>query len=872
MSIKSEWSVTDAKQAYLRWNKSQYKNIIESSENDAFKYIQLIPLFLQLNNRLLPGYVGIDTPVGVFSYNPDKKIINEAKLLNNKFRYQQEGVIKNYAIESIFFQTSLIDNKKRCWFFYRSQLKKEQITSLSEKIKKIKQWFLIKKIDIEFILLSADDFNNSKHETLKKINKAIFMNEFYSESLVLAGKYSAWWLVPSNKEVSYSEFVEHIKKARYVDNEEYIDLGGIDISNHNDIMRQAINLVQAIKQSPETCLIKLLILDQYHSVWPNNDGVAWRVKKILCENKTEISLEKVLATLLHDSFEKYKNNKHILSPNRLFSHFKAMPNKLNTEMIDAFLGDVFVQASSARGIDHIIEYLNFSKAITYEVRHVFSNIVNGTKDDEPLSVVAKNMLDVLSENKNRVPIYNNKDKLDIVLDRILLRHEMISETEEHWSLVLEVSEDNEKTIDGFSSLLGLLAWCWLNRVVNHSTQVSIDCPNQMVKQIEAHHILELLIQRLDPSLSLTIPVEAYENPVRPLQSLLFLAENKSPNISIHCEQLIINSWGDVYTKQYSGESGLIQCICEWTHSAPLDGLAKPPTLLVFGYGEGNSTYIAQRVEGIYRELQLFFYQSKQETGHLIVKIDENYYVVFAENFILNSHIIGNKQNDLISYLGSTSSDFKELALERLAFTEYPLREIYQNNKPNVFQVFFQITNRNCHTWVVDEKGSLWVDTVSVFERESYIAHWLYFFSNITRRLKNINYQNKTLPTLEINQVSINQLGGVEYYTVGAESMTGRKDFLDLQINIVAVEAGEQLSLTCDDKVFSYENYQNNVLMECIQYLSAKMIGGAYHSVYVTDIDVPLKLYGVANRDEIQISHILKFKRNFERKINKHLNG
>lgn len=895
MSIKTEWSVTDAKQAYLRWNKTQYKNLLENAENDAFKYIQLIPLFLQLNNRLLPGYVGIDVPVGVSSYNPDKQIINKAKLINNKFRYQQEGVIKNYVIESIIFQTCLIDNKKRCWFFYRSRLKKEQVSLLSEKIKKINQWFSIKNINVEFICLSVDDFNNNKQDALKKTNKAIFMDGFYSEAIVLAGKYPAWWLVPLSEEENYSKFIEHIKQVRFVDSEEYIDLGSVTIFSRNDIIKKAIQLVQSIKQSPELCLINLLVLDQCHSVWPANEGVAWRVKKLLCdnesENKLEINLEKILAKLLRDSLYKYENNKHILSPDRLFSHFKSSPDKFNEKVIDAFLEDVFVQTSSANGIDHIIEYLNFSKAITYEICQIFSNIVEGFNEDEPLSVLATNMLEVLSENTDRVPLYNNKDKLDIVLDKILLRHETISVNKVRWSLVLELSSDNEKTINGFSSLLGLLAWCWLNRVVNHSTQVSIDCPNKIVKQIDAHHILKLLIQQLDLQLLSTIPVEAFENPVRPLQTLLFLnyvendfernktnkndvllaAEYQSENILVHCEQLIINSWGDVYTKQYSGESGVLQCLCNWTHSAPLNGLAKPQELLVFGYGEGDSTYIAQRIEEIYRELQLFFYQSKQEAGHFIVKMGDYYYVVFAEDYILNSHVIG-KQRDLMQYLEAASSDFKELALERLAFTEYPLREIYQNNKPNVLQVFFQIINRNCHTWVVDENGSLWTDTVSMFERESYITHWLYFFSKISKRLKNISYQNKTLPTLEINQLSINQLGGVEYYTVGAETMSGKKEFLDLQVSIVTTEAGDQLSLACDDKVFSYENYQNNVLTECMQYLSARMIGGAYHSVYVTDIDVPLKLYGVTNRDDIQISHILKFKRNFEHKINKHLNG
>ena len=101
MKTESKLQVVDAKQAYLRWNASMHELLPEIIGNDSYKYIQLIPLFLQLNNKLLPGYSDPDAPVGVFSYKPDKNTLVEAQLLNNKFRYQQEGVIKSYAFPAM---------------------------------------------------------------------------------------------------------------------------------------------------------------------------------------------------------------------------------------------------------------------------------------------------------------------------------------------------------------------------------------------------------------------------------------------------------------------------------------------------------------------------------------------------------------------------------------------------------------------------------------------------------------------------------------------------------------------------------------------------------------------------------------------------
>ncbi len=894
MQVKNKLQVADAKQAYFRWNASQYEKLPELINHDACHYIQLIPFFLQLNNRLLPGYISADTPVGVYAYIPEKNILDEVKLLNKKFRYQQEGVIKHYAIDAIFFQQQTIDGSNNCWIFYRSSLNKKQVKSLREKTHKISQWFEARGININLICLSDDDFRNQNTEYLSQLNKSLFLDYFYSEAIFLAGKYPLWWLVPPAKEKEYTAFVEHIIQARFVDNEEFLDLGNITGFSRNDLLCYVVDLVQKIKQSPEICLVKLLLADHKNSLWPNSDGVSYRLKKMIYEGKQAVSPVEIIAQIMHEAFAAYRRKKHVLSPDRLFSRLQSIPGKLNPHIVDEFLQDDHVREMPATGIDNIIANLNLYKAIAHEVRQIFSNIVNryneqhkATDPDQALVTVARNMQVFLADDADRVPLYNAKDKVDIVLDKICLKHEIISDMEDYWSLVLEISAGNEKTIDGFSSLLGLLTWCWLNRVVNHSTQVSIDCPAQQIKQTEARYVLEVLMQQLKPELISSIPAEAFENPVRPLQTLLFInfmatgnPQNmqvtagddplsygkQAENLVTHCEQLIINSWGDAYTRQYSGNTGVLKCICDWTHNAPLDSLASPPRLMIFGHGEGDSTYMSQRVEQVYAEMLAFFYQGRHEDGRFILRMGGEYYLLVAENARLNASGIGS-QRALLKFLETPTAKYQSTALERFAYTDYPLREIYQLNQVDVIQLFFQVINRSFHCWVLDEKGTICSSVVHAYERESYIFHWLYFFSNIQKRLKKVNYQDRVFPKLEIRQISINQFGGTEFYTVGADEIAGNKNFMDLQVSIKGHKNGDQLSIVCDDRRFEYQEFKQNVLVECVQYLSARMMGEGRYPVYVTDIDVPLRLFDVAQREDIQISHILKFKRNFERRIN-----
>jgi adenylate cyclase, class 1 len=891
MQIENQITVADARDAFYQWNRLQLERYVTAINKDASRYIEIIPFLLQINNRLLPGYVGVDTPIGVFGYVPDKASLHEIKLLNNKFRYHQEGVIKNYSVESIMFQQKLYNKKYICWIFYRSSLNKGEVISLKEKVKKISLWFISKGLKIEFLCLSHKEFSNNKIKVLQELKKPVFLQSFYSEAVIIAGKYPVWWLVAAEKEHEYTAFVEHIKQARYVDNEEFIDLGTTSGLVHDDIVKTAVELVQKLKQAPEICLTSLLVADQMSFSLPEIDGMATRLKNDIYAARVGSNPTEIMAQIMRDTFSRYSDEKHILSPIRLFSRLRSIPGELNSEIVDAFLADEYLQDAPATGIDHLIAYLNFFKAVSYEVNELFGRIVhryyekNTTELDQTLMSVTQNMLLFLSDNSDRVPLYNNKDKAEIILDRILLKHEIFSESDDRWSLLLELSEGNEKKIDGFSSLLGLLAWCWLNRVVNNTTQVSIDCPKQQVKQTQAHHVLEVLIQQLNPDMLSTIPAEAFENSVRPLKSLLFINfiedTNKESHITsaeeftelsaqpkkliTHSEQLIINSWGDVYTRQYSSDAGIVKCLCEWTHSAPINSLSKPQPLLIFGHGAGDSTYMAQRVEQVYTGILNYFYHARQEDGRFVLRMGSEYYVITVDDSLLKPHKIG-KQRALMNYLEAASEYYQITALDKQVLPEQPLCEIYQKNKKNVLQIFFQLINQSCHTWALDENGSLWSSVEDAYERESYLLHWLYFFKNIRNRLKTINYQNKEFPTLEINQISLNQLGGKEFYVIGADSLTKNSNFLDIQIKIVGHESGDQLSLICDGRKFDYKELKQNVLIECVQYLSARMISEGRQPVYVTDIDVPLRMFNVDNREQIQISHILKFKGNFEKRI------
>lgn len=874
-------SVAEARDAYLSWNKAQKEHIGDVLTPELASHVMMLPLLFQMNNRALPGYIGADIPMGVYGYKPDKKTLAHASHINRKFHYSPEGVIRYPAIDAIYFQRNLLNKKIRCWIFCRDSLDRVQFNEVKEKTGNISKWYSAKGVPVEFIVTSEEKFRKKKVKQAGQDSKGVFLEQFYSESILLAGKYPVWWLVPPDEEASYDEYVKHIEEARFVDRAEYIDLGGLADISLEDYLQSALFQLQSIKEAADICLIRLIRICASVVSWPQQDTIAIRMKSILYAGEEQEKGVRLLCNLLHEYYAQFSKDDLILSPGRLFSGLKNLSGKLNHELIDAFVDNEYMHTANLKGIDNIISFMNVNKAVMHGIRKAYQTIVtsytehvNVSDQNDRLLTQASNMVSSLSESSGRIPLYNTRSVTDLILDRILLRHAFVNEIESRWSLVIKAADSSEKKVDGFESLTGLLAWCWLNRIVNHSTQVSIDCPGLQIRQVEARHILEVLMQQLDPADISNTPATAFKQPMMPLKSLLFINLNalSSPTNSpvnqvINSEQVVVNSWGDVYAHVYHSSTSLISCLCEWTHAAPLAGRRHPSEMFFSGIGTGDTTIIANRLSQIYGSMVDYFYVSKQVSGRFLLALDSDYYVVSAKEDLLYPQKLGNL-NQMLDYLESPVAEFHGTELERLVYPDYPLKEIYQRNKDHVLQVYFYVANRVCYTWALDEKGSLFRDVHSVFERESYIVHWLYFFKNVADRLKKINYQERQLPTFEISQIAMNMLGEYEFSRVLPASITAEKNFNDLKIKIVGDDEGDQLSLWCDGKSYGYSDLKQGALTECVNDLKQQMSQSGRQPVYVTDIDVPLRLYGVSERDEIQISHILKFKRSFERQLNK----
>ncbi len=884
--------IADARQAFFDWNEQCITQFIERLAPVQKTAITLLPLLFQTNNRFLPGYNGADVPAGIYSYVPAKTALHAARKQNNRFSYQQDAIVKHAPIEAIFLQQDVIDNHLTLWLLHDPGLNSSQYGELNAKLTKVAHWLGNLQLKVDACLLSSRQLALGElPDAVSKSQTAqgLFLDAFYLEAMLIAGKYPAWWLVPPEKEAHYDDFVAYIKQHRFVKESEFIDLGSVSKLNHADLVQQSVSILQAIKQSSEHTWLRLLQLYIKEQAWPEVSGSSWLLKKNIYSMQpvdSFLSAQRVTAEIIQSAVTQLPDNNDRGSGIKLLQRLGAM-GRLNKNLSEALSTTMpeYAQNYSGRHFDLIQSLSTYSLldqllALTFrQIVDVF-NIKRESDEDVDLAEMLNNISAFISRSDEKVAIYNTGNSTENIQERIRIRYQTESAT---WSLLIVLEEGQEETLYTNTNLLAVIAWAWFNRLADQSTQVSIDCPSYFVTQIEARHVLEVLMMKVQPDMIWQTSTEAFEHPARPLRSIVFVStvpvniraeqaissddKYTSKPLQLFSEQLTINSWGEIHIQTFRGYRGFLQCLSEWFTPAYQSGALESSGLEFYGYASGAITSITQNLQRIQNELVECFGYKAMHTACLIVSLDRGYYRFELDEYNgLQSERVGADQQ-LLQFLQQPLEHFRPVSMGVNVLANTPLSDIYKRNQSGVVQVYFQLRNRTCETWVLDERGSLWHDQCNVLSREVYVAQWLYFIRNINDRMRAMLNNDTPLPALSIQQISINQLGGYEFYTMTTNDVLAGQRFFNIKLIVYGESDNEQVSLLCDDREFHSIELGERVVGDCVAFLQGQMQQTGPKSVYVSDVDAPLNMFLIENQDEIQTLHFLNYKYKFEHEIN-----
>ena len=890
--------IVDARQAFYQRNKNCLQGWLRQLPVARSQAIQLLALIFHTNSRLLPGYNGPEVPHGIYDYTPEKTTIGHARKLNARFHVEETAILKNAPIEAIYFQHSVLHEVDSLWLVHAPTMSDLQRTLLDEKLYRVNAWLRSRDLVVQTHLVTAatlvQDGMDRGGNGFKE-SPGLFLDGFYTESFLLAGKYPVWWLIPPELELHHADFIDKMKVARFVSEQEYIDLGDLKSTTQLELMKQAMGCVHDVQQSPQTSWPKLLVLNIMQKYLPMHDGLAVRLKQHVYHDdmRKEATAENILREILLESIDDLKAADHLVPVDKLLALLQQYfaSSKILTSLVESAMETTLHLKPPAFDA---MRYIQASRALMREIGLVFEKIVSRYKQhaehdeaQEQLSL-AKNMRLFLSVPAQRIPIMITRPNADLLQGRVIFRH--LLQPKDSWQLCVTAADDQEKILYEAEGLLVLIAWSWLNHVVDKSTQVSVECPLRSVKQIDARYALEILVAQLDRSRIVDTSREAFIRSREMQKALVFihvmldeslrlqldtLADDsanealkktlKLESLIGHCEQLVVSNWGDVQVQRFNGEAGMLHCLCDWLACGLVLPRPQALPLQAFGYAAGASTYLAQRTLQIYEEMASFFFKKRSTPARFIVRLGQHYYCVQLQDTIFFVDFLGDEVACL-QFLELPNPQYIETGIERMSMAVMPLRDIYVRNKPSVVQLYYRVSERYCDTWLLDENGSLCHFKQEWYERDGYLMHWLYLLRNIRKRMKNISYQQRELPVLELTQISNNRLGVLEFARVTTDGMNTQRNFIEVQIQVEVVQKSDRLTMICDGKKFDYKTYTNAVLTEALRYVNSRRSHENQKPVYVTDVDVPLRLFNVELRENIQTQHFLKYVRNFESKI------
>lgn len=534
-------------------------------------FLEILPLLFHINNRALPGYVGMDTPCGVSAYALDDHTAKTARKTWPSFDEKKQAQF-HCCIESIFVMGSagsVAFSKKSdldFWLCHRGDIPADKLELLQKKATDIEKWAETLGIEAHFFLMNADEFRAGhssivSSESSGSAQHRLLLDEFYRTSIWIAGKHPVWWFIPPHEEHNYASIKQQLFDKKILDNHECIDFGSLPNIPIDEFFGAAVWQVLKGVDSPYKSILKISLMEIYATEYPNAIPLSTRLKQKVYY-ATEIDLDEldpyiILLNTLEAYFETQKDSLRKESVRRSF-YFKIgiLASKRSSkektdwrhqlikkliqewgwkdkqlERLDSRsdwkIDDVILERKLL--LDHLTKsYLFLS---TFAKDHNAKSKIN-TRD---LNILGRKLYAVFEAKPGKIEIVNRGISDDIAEDRITIMLAQGADKQDRWLMfrdkVIGSQINQHKPLKKTTGLVELLAWGIFNSVINTTTSKLLYAPGCELNQIELNTIIEKLQQIFSSPDALQSDTEALLLPATVESTSLFLNVGKIPKIT-----------------------------------------------------------------------------------------------------------------------------------------------------------------------------------------------------------------------------------------------------------------------------------------------------------------------------------------------------
>ncbi|MGE0370272.1 MAG: class I adenylate cyclase [Gammaproteobacteria bacterium] len=926
------------KKRFLALNRDRVNRIRDTLRNRQRDMLEVLPLLFHINHAELPGFVSAATPVGVSDYAPSRRALEVVQKMTRELDYRPRA-LPRFDIFSLFLMgssgTIAYSTKSDfdIWVCHNPDLSAVQLAELQEKASALEKWAESFDLEVHFFLMNCEHFRAGKvvelsDESSGSAQYHLLLDEFYRTGTLLAGRYPVWWLVPAPEESDYDHYVRRLRERGDIGDNETVDFGGIPRAPAEEFFGAALWQLYKSIDSPYKAALKLMLMEVYAAEYPQVELLSLRFKRALHEGETDLTrLDPYI--MLYRRIEEYlaaQGDDERLAVMRRCFYFKVNEQLGRQDDPQAnWRFDVMKDIAQAWGwkrshlqqLDRrqqwkIHEVLDERRSLvsaltqSYHSLSRFARVQNmlAKINQRDLNILGRKLYAAFERKAGKVDIVNRGISSDIWESHLSI-HQVGGRENGAWVLYRGIMPPEEaeygKPIKRSRAITEMLAWCFLNQLVDERTTFALFARDSALSVNEIKSIVRGLDQMIPGSQLGETTLEDLSQSPRLANLALFinvglkpatlreregkeLTSNKTDALSFGgvCENLVLSidqvartTWQEVMVSQYEGELGLLDSLGAYLQWSPPSAGAPPPPVVAHCFSSTQSASIVRRMEELFQDVADCYYSSPHAAkARYILLIGTRYYALELDNDNLR-HFRLDTYNDLLKYLAAPVHAYSPVVIDRYALGHDILPVIYRNNKAGVVQFYYVEEATAIYVYFIDERGSLFSRRMPRMDIRLLVQQYRRFLAAVGARR---NRHKAPEGAMDANAVPVEIYQAIKKYHGQSQLARHREQGADgdqryFNVQVIAGVSDNnrpEFTIYIDAREFSSLEFGDGLFHEVARYVLELRKSGLRYPIYITDIDLSHRVAGVAGPDQLQTVHYLEYKKLIEEGLNRAL--
>lgn len=771
---------------FLKFNDAKLSIFDKIASEKHKKIFHIIPFLIHTNQFGLPGYrEGKKVPLGIFNYSVDEKTIITVKSIFHLWQYFSHKNVKPFVqmLSVLGSCGSIAHNNKSDYDFWvvvnETDVSTEELENFKEKLEIIEKWIASNyNMEVHFFVndisrLQRNIFANNADEAFGSALGILMKDEFFRASINIAGKIPLWNVVPTNiSDKEYEKIATELKN-----NPHYVDIGNISKIEKGEFYGATLFQIIKTLSSPFKSVMKMGLLEKYlNNTDDSVDLLSNKLKQKMFSEEIDISILDPYVFLYKEIEEFYKKTKaeEIISLIRICFYLKVSPNISNYYNKDIVPYKVRLFNELIRNwkwssifIENIDNFYNWDFQKIFELYNKIINFILKSYNNISTNVTFQsfkyklNNLDRLLI-KRRINSFFSQEpgKIERILnfsdntyEKIITFHK--EDDDKAWVLSkyhsFSLSTPTSVTLKKCNNPLELVTWAVINGVYNkYITRIKFHSTQDRYAVMKFKNILQELAEFFNLKKIIINDTDMLNSALILKVAMIINYNYQKADHIIEFELVYLNSWGEVFIKNYQSSKSFLVLFIQLLKNAELKKF-EYKDFFTLVLPENYSDYFIKLKKVLENVYNYFIFDDFIDNETNYMNCAKCYYFLFDNSYALikkDRHLelkCLSNQEELLLELKNIKKEFLEIKYDYVFTNENNLIElIIDEMNIGYIQLFVVYNQYNTIGIVISNENNqiftIYKDVISN-DLKNYLLQLISFIDSLTKIIRYINFSS-----------------------------------------------------------------------------------------------------------------------------------